>query len=146
MNCLFLFPMHAREEKVALSPDNCSLNLFFHGLYYIYNNNQNTSTTPSTKFRAYFPPKAIFQIQDWPKTTGSVSSQASRKSIQHSQLLRNPKPKKGNLHSAHYGFIMEVSAQLWSGSSQGSWSDESQQMREHALFQKTDHTINFNNA
>lgn len=67
MDYLFLFSMHVREEKVALSPNNCFLNLIFHGLYYIYNNNKNTSTTPSTEFRAYFPHKAIFQIKDWAK-------------------------------------------------------------------------------
>lgn len=75
------------------------------------------------------------------RTSRNSTSQASKKFIQRFQLQWNPKSKTGKLCHAYYGFIMDISAQLWSGSSQGWWSDESQKMNKHTLFHKADHTM-----
>lgn len=62
----FLFSIHVQEGKVALSMNNYIFILIFYRVCYKHNN-KNTTTTPSTGLRTYFPPKAIFQIQDWAK-------------------------------------------------------------------------------
>ena len=67
----------------------------------------------SLKHIFHLKPYSRFRIRQ--RTTRCSSSQASGKFVQHSQLQWNPKSKKGNLCRAHYGFIMEASAQLRSG-------------------------------
>ena len=44
------------------SPNNYFLTFIFYWVY--YSQQKDTTTTTSTEFKAYFPPKAIFQIQD----------------------------------------------------------------------------------
>lgn len=66
-NYHFLFSTHAQEGKGALSTENHLLILIPYKAYYTHSNNRSTATTPSTEFRAHFPPKAIFQIWEWAK-------------------------------------------------------------------------------
>lgn len=123
MNDPFLFSIYVQEGKAALSMNNYLLSL---SIASTYTHNKNTSTTLSTEFRAYLQLKPYSRFRTGQRRTGSSSSQASRKFVQQFQFQWNPKSKKGNSCSAHYGFIMEVSVQLWSGSSLCSWSDESE--------------------
>lgn len=68
MNYHFLFLIHAQGGKAVLSTNNYFFILIFYGAYYIHSNNKNTTATPSLEFGAYFPPKAMFQIQDWARS------------------------------------------------------------------------------